>query len=51
MMKIKVNISEGQKAKISRAINSGTGTNINFTHSDLVVGEHIMASHALSVKH
>jgi len=39
---VKVNITEDQKAKICRAIKSGTGTSIHFSHSDLVAGEHII---------
>ena len=39
---VKVNISEGQRDKISRAIQAGTGTNIRLANSDLN-GEHVLA--------
>lgn len=38
----KVNISEGQKDKIKRALQAGTGVSIKLSHSDLN-GEHLLA--------
>ena len=38
----KVNISEGQKDKIKRALQAGTGVGIKLSHSDLN-GEHLLA--------
>ena len=39
---IKVYVSEGQKDKIKRAVESGMGVNIRLSHEDLS-GEHILA--------
>src|SRR5687767_3072416 len=39
---IKVNISEGQKDKIKRAMQAGTGVSIRLNHED-ISGEHVLA--------
>jgi len=39
---VKLNISEGQKDKIKKAVQAGTGTTIRLTHEDLS-GEHVLA--------
>ena len=39
---IKVNVSEGQKAKIKKAVQARTGVSIRLTHKDLS-GEHVLA--------
>src|SRR6218665_1064243 len=41
-MNVKVNVSEGQKDKIKRALQSGTGVTIRLSHGDLS-GEHTLA--------
>jgi len=41
-MNVKVNVSEGQKDKIKRALQSGTGVTIRLSHGDLS-GEHVLA--------
>ena len=40
--KVKVNISEGQKEKIKRAAQVGTGVSIRLSHGD-ITGEHVLA--------
>lgn len=40
--KVKVNISEGQKEKIKRAVQAGTGVSIRLSHGD-ITGEHVLA--------
>lgn len=40
--KVKVNISEGQKEKIKRAVQVGTGVSIRLSHGD-ITGEHVLA--------
>src|SRR6218665_3531019 len=41
-MNVKVNVSEGQKDKIKRALQAGTGVTIRLSHGDLS-GEHVLA--------
>src|SRR6218665_3496110 len=41
-MNLKVNVSEGQKDKIKRALQAGTGVTIRLYHGDLS-GEHVLA--------
>src|SRR6218665_179829 len=41
-MNVKVNVSEGQKDKIKRALEAGTGVTIRLSHGDLS-GEHVLA--------
>jgi len=45
----KVNISEGQKDKIKRALQAGTGVSIKLSHSDLN-GEHLLALTQAQIK-
>lgn len=39
---VKVNVSEGQKDKIKKAVQAGTGVSIRLSHGDLS-GEHVLA--------
>ena len=45
---VKVNISEGQKDKIKRALETRTGVSIKLTHGDLS-GEHVLALTQLQI--
>jgi hypothetical protein len=40
--KVKVNISEGQKDKIRRSVQAGTGVSLRLSHED-ITGEHVLA--------